>query len=150
MQGWALINASAHLVRQRSPWKASFDLDKLTSYAEFTEFVRQVSVVTATSHARGTVGKSPAQFKEIVARVLGGPSAKATWSVAVSLIAAAYHDQVQLDYVCFREYYEHTFGKKSLVEVDEEQKRIKAKASAWDVDHESFILDDDWDGDEDS
>ena len=85
----------------RGPKK--FDIDQLVKYSDFTDFVRQVSIVTATSHARGTVGKSPAQFKEIVSSVLGPASAKATWSVAVSLIAAAYHEQVVGQWTFFDE-----------------------------------------------
>ena len=34
--GWAIINGSSHVVRQRSPWKASFDLDSLRTYSDFT------------------------------------------------------------------------------------------------------------------
>ena len=73
----------------------------------------QVAVVTATSHARGTVGKSPGQFKEVIADALGKANARATWSMAVQLIAAAYHEQVQLDFECFRDYYEDKYGKQA-------------------------------------
>ena len=41
-----------YVVRQRSPWKAALDLGDLRTYAEFAEFVTQIAVVTATSHAR--------------------------------------------------------------------------------------------------
>lgn len=109
--GWAIINGSSFVVRQRSPWKEGFNLSDLTSYREYTNFVAQVAVVTATSHARGSVGKSPATFKEIVTTALSKASAKATWSMAVTLIAAAYHKQVGLDYECFREYYNATFAR---------------------------------------
>ena len=42
--------------------------------------------------------------------MLGPSSARATWGLAVSLVAAAYHEQVQLDYECFADYYRQTFG----------------------------------------
>lgn len=107
--GWARINGSHYAVRQRSAWKASFDLSQLRDYAEYAAFVSQVAASTATSHARSSVGKSPGSFKEVLAAVLGQSSARATWSMAVSLTAAAYHEQVQLDYACFSEYYKQTF-----------------------------------------
>ena len=64
-------------------------------------------------HARGTVGQSPGQFKEIITAALGKANARATWSMAVQLIAAAYHEQVQLDFECFRDYYEDKYGKQA-------------------------------------
>jgi len=107
--GWAHINGSDYAVRQRSAWKASFELGSLKKYADFAEFVSQVAASTATSHARASVGKSPGSFKEIIAAVLGPSAARATWSMAVALLAAAYHEQVQHDFECFAEYYEQTF-----------------------------------------
>jgi uncharacterized protein (DUF2252 family) len=107
--GWANINGSYYGVRQRSAWKASYNLSQLTDYADYADFVSQVAASTATSHTRSSVGKSPGSFKEVLASVLGPSSARATWSMAVALTAAAYHEQVQLDYACFKEYYQKTY-----------------------------------------
>ena len=102
--GWVELNNSAFAVRQRSPWKASMDLGVLNTYAEFAQFVTQIAVITATSHTRGSVGKAPGTFKEVIHAALGPQYARATWGVSVSMVAAAYRKQVQEDFECFREY----------------------------------------------
>ena len=108
--GWIFLNGSAFVVRQRSPWKAGFDLSSLSSYADLAEFVQQIAVVTATSHARGTVGKSPGQFKEVVSAALGMPYARATWGIAAANVASAYREQVLHDYKCFKEFVEANYS----------------------------------------
>lgn len=108
--GWIYLNDSAYVVRQRSPWKAGFDLASLSSYADLAEFVQQIAVVTATSHARGTVGKSPGQFKEVVSAALGMPFARATWGIATANMAAAYREQVLHDFECFKEFVEANYS----------------------------------------
>ena len=62
--GWVEIAGSTHVVRQRSPWKASFDMGRIES-SEFLSTVREIGTVTATSHVRGGVGKAPVMFKEV-------------------------------------------------------------------------------------
>ena len=90
----------------------------------YAEFVDQVAKSTATSHARSSVGKSPGSFKEIIAAILGPSPARSTWSMAVSLVAAAYHEQVQLDFGCFAEYYKQNF-------LAVEMMRAQPPADAW-------------------
>ena len=108
--GWVSINGSAFVVRQRSPWKAGFDLARLSSYASFAEFVDHIAKITATSHARGSnPGAAPAQFKEVIASALGSTYARATWGVTVVESAAAYRKQVLLDFECFQEYVSKNF-----------------------------------------
>ena len=102
--GWVVVDNKAYVVRQRSPYKESFDLASLKTYAEFAEYVEQIAVITATSHTRGTVGKSPGQFKEVVSSAFGSPYARATWGVSVVDIAKSYRLQVLLDFECFQEY----------------------------------------------
>ena len=87
-----------------------FDLASLQTYADLAEFVQQLAAVTATSHARGTAGTSPAQFKEVVSAALGKPFARATWGVSVASIAAAYREQVLLDFGCFTDYASSNFS----------------------------------------
>lgn len=55
--GWIVLDGKAFVVRQRSPWKASPDLGLLTDPDDFIDFMEQVAIATATSHARGTVSK---------------------------------------------------------------------------------------------
>lgn len=109
--GWIHINGSAYVVRQRSPWKSGFALDALSSYADLAEFVQQIAVITATSHARGSVSSSPGQFKEVVSAALGAPFARATWGVAVSNLAAAYREQVLLDFQCFQDFVRSNYSR---------------------------------------
>jgi Uncharacterized protein conserved in bacteria (DUF2252) len=83
--GWLLMehhnNDTSHLdeprvmpfsVRQRSPWKVSFDHDSLKNPKDFLDFVQQVAVSTATSHVSGTVAKPPGDFKHVIATPFGG------------------------------------------------------------------------------
>ena len=108
--GWIKLNGAAYVVRQRSPWKAGFDLASLLTYTDLAELVQQLAAVTATSHARGTAGNAPAQFKEVVSAALGTPFARATWGVSVASIAAAYREQVLLDFGCFTDYVKSNFS----------------------------------------
>eukprot|EP00966_Prymnesium_polylepis_P333157 7388624-Prymnesium_polylepis.2 len=102
--GWIAVRGEILSIRERSPWKSSFDLDSLRDLPEFIEFVRQTAVVTATSHARGSVGHSPSSFKEVISSVLGAPEARDAWGAQVASIAAGYREQLQLDYECFKEW----------------------------------------------
>jgi Uncharacterized protein conserved in bacteria (DUF2252) len=97
-------------VRQRSPWKVSFDLDSLQKPQDFLDFVQQVAVSTATSHVRGTVAKPPGDFKHVIATLFAGAGThqenkqrRRVWGDAVAQLAIAYHQQVILDFECFQE-----------------------------------------------
>ena len=98
--GYTTIRGGVHVVRQRSPWKASLEFDGLDK-ANFVATVRQVAIVTATSHVRGSVGKAPVQFKEVIGAALSSVEARAQWGAAVARTAAAYREQVLLDFECF-------------------------------------------------
>ena len=45
--GWAKIDERDFVVRERSPYKASFDLDELDTYQDFAEYVEQIAAATA-------------------------------------------------------------------------------------------------------
>ena len=114
--GWVLLPDSNNsqvlqpfTVRQRSPWKESPDLNKLTDAHEFTEFMELVAVATATSHVRGSVGKKPGEFKQVVRALLGKKKKRHKWGEAVAHLASAYHQQVLLDYECFDYYVKVTY-----------------------------------------
>ena len=108
--GWVMIDGRAFVVRQRSPWKASPDLDALTDKEDFTVFAEQVAIATATSHVRGSVSKSPAQFKHVLFVALEEYRHRKAWRKAVTRLAMNYHDQVLLDYDCFRKYVKENFA----------------------------------------
>ena len=46
----------------------------------------------------------------MVSAALGTPYARATWGVSVASIAAAYREQVLLDYGCFTDYVRSNFS----------------------------------------
>jgi uncharacterized protein (DUF2252 family) len=107
--GWVLLqddegNLQPFSVRQRSPWKDEFDLDDLTDHEDFTEFMSQVAIATATSHVRGTVGKTPGQFKNVIKALMDKKWQRNAWGDRVFRLASAYHEQVLLDYKCFHHF----------------------------------------------
>ena len=102
--GWITLDGRAFVVRQRSPWKSSPDLDALTDPDEFIDFMEEVAIATATSHARGTESKSPGQFKHVIASALGHWADRAAWGKAVASAAMHYREQVLLDWQCFKKF----------------------------------------------
>eukprot|EP00633_Aureoumbra_lagunensis_P008119 CAMPEP_0197321174 /NCGR_PEP_ID=MMETSP0891-20130614/63663_1 /TAXON_ID=44058 ORGANISM="Aureoumbra lagunensis, Strain CCMP1510" /NCGR_SAMPLE_ID=MMETSP0891 /ASSEMBLY_ACC=CAM_ASM_000534 /LENGTH=294 /DNA_ID=CAMNT_0042812909 /DNA_START=705 /DNA_END=1589 /DNA_ORIENTATION=+ len=101
--GYAKIRGNIFVVRQRSPWKASFDFS-LVPVSELQVTVRQLAIATATSHVRGSEAKAPVMFKQVISSALGSDSARSRWSSAIARTAAAYREQVLLDYECFRQW----------------------------------------------
>jgi uncharacterized protein (DUF2252 family) len=93
-----------YTVRQRSPWKNSPDFDTLTNADDFYEFMIEIAKSTATSHVRGSVAKAPAEFKHVIATVLAKKDKQQEWSKLVTRVAHAYRAQVELDFICFRDY----------------------------------------------
>mmetsp|Transcript_16008 Transcript_16008/g.33844 ORF Transcript_16008/g.33844 Transcript_16008/m.33844 type:complete len:724 (-) Transcript_16008:231-2402(-) len=102
--------STSYNVRQRSPYKSSFDLDTLTNHREFNEFMEQIAVDTATAHVRGTVAKSPGQFKHVIKLLLAGERNRRRWSDLVAKIAFSYRNQVLLDFECFKQYVQENFS----------------------------------------
>ena len=47
--GYLVIDGNSYNVRQRSPYKSSFDLGTLTNQREFNEFMEQIAIATATA-----------------------------------------------------------------------------------------------------
>ena len=134
--GFVKIGGRDFVVRERSPYKAEFDLGALDDYEDFAQYgsraelksikigtrcrstraeefpryVEAIAEVTATAHVRGSVGNAPATFKEVIKAVLGTSYARETWGVSVARVAMAYREQVLLDYECFVEYANATVG----------------------------------------
>lgn len=108
--GWVLIHGKHFVVRERSPWKHSPNLDEITDYHDFKTFAKQVATVTATSHTRGTPAKAPGEFKQVIAKLLGNNHRdKEMWGWAVGQITKAYSEQVKMDYQCFRSFVESNY-----------------------------------------
>ena len=107
--GWIKLDGKAFVVRQRSPWKDSPSLDSLTDPDDFIDFMEQVAVATATSHARGTAAKSPGQFKHVIASALGHWADRTAWGRAVAETANEYRDQVLLDLQCFKDFVQREY-----------------------------------------
>jgi len=116
--GWVIIDNKPFVVRQRSPWKNSPDLSELTETDHFVDFMEQVAVSTATSHVRGTVSKSPGQFKHVIASALGHYRDRTAWGKAVVEVAQEYRKQVLLDFKCFQQYVADLYPSLDLEEVD--------------------------------
>ena len=47
---------------------------------------------------------SPAQFKHVIASALYDAGNRAVWKAAVTSLARNYHEQVLLDFECFKEF----------------------------------------------
>ena len=66
---------------------------------------------------------NPDPKQEVVSAALGTPYARATWGVSVASIAAAYREQVLLDYGCFTDYVRSNFsiGPSNYIEKDPDE-----------------------------
>ena len=108
--GWVVLDGKPFVVRQRSPWKGSFDLSTLTASDDFIDFMEQTAVATATSHARGTLSKSPGQFKHVISSALRHWADRVAWGDAISDVAHEYREQVLQDFQCFKEFVEANYA----------------------------------------
>jgi uncharacterized protein (DUF2252 family) len=108
--GFVIHEGRAFIVRERSPYKASMDVDSLTDPDDFIEYTEQIAIATATAHTRGTISKSPAQFKDVIASVLGDKENREVWGLAVRRVAESYREQVNLDWECFKEYVDENYS----------------------------------------
>lgn len=78
--GYIYIDGDSYNVRQRSPYKDSFDIDGIKDHRAFDEYIEQIAIATATAHVRGTVSKSPGQFKHSIKLLLAGDRNRSRWS----------------------------------------------------------------------
>ena len=107
--GWIFLNNMPFVVRQRSPWKEDYDLDSLIDYDDILDFMEQIAIITATSHARGTAAKSPGQFKHVIASVLRHWVDRKIWGKAINDVANQYHEQVMKDFDCFTDFVKENY-----------------------------------------
>lgn len=108
--GYIYIDGDSYNVRQRSPYKESFDIESIKDHRAFDEYIEQIAIVTATAHTRGTVSKSPGQFKHNIKLLLAGDRNRSRWSKLVTQIALSYRQQVHLDFDCFKDYVKDNFS----------------------------------------
>ena len=113
--GWIMIDddngtPQPFSVRQRSPWKDSFNLDTLTHPSDFRDFSAQIAIATATSHVRGSVAKAPADFKDVIHSIMSNKATRSGWGDVVERLAHAYHEQVLKDFACFKGYVDTKYG----------------------------------------
>jgi uncharacterized protein (DUF2252 family) len=123
--GWIVLEdekgvSQPYYVRQRSPYKDEFDLDKLTNPDDFSDFVVQIATATATSHTRGSEAKAPGDFKNVIKSILGHKYNRQTWGDAVANLAFGYREQVLLDYQCFQSYVKEQYPHPSAPQSDQE------------------------------
>ena len=78
--GYIYIDGDSYNVRQRSPYKRSFNIDNIHDHRVYEEYIEQIAKITATAHTRGSVSKSPGQFKHNIKRLLAGDRNRSRWS----------------------------------------------------------------------
>jgi len=108
--GWVILDDKPFVVRQRSPWKSGYDLSSLTAPDDFIDFMEQIAVATATSHARGSLAKSPGQFKHVISGALRHWADRKTWGDAIATVAYDYREQVLLDFQCFKDWVDENYS----------------------------------------
>jgi uncharacterized protein (DUF2252 family) len=102
--GWmTLADGKTYSVRERSPWKDTFDTAELTSTTRFTNLAEQWGAILATHHARadkdwdpGIIGQS---IDSAVDALTDGDHEG--FRALVRSVARGYADQVELDYESF-------------------------------------------------
>eukprot|EP00573_Skeletonema_grethae_P001277 CAMPEP_0201687234 /NCGR_PEP_ID=MMETSP0578-20130828/1383_1 /ASSEMBLY_ACC=CAM_ASM_000663 /TAXON_ID=267565 /ORGANISM="Skeletonema grethea, Strain CCMP 1804" /LENGTH=696 /DNA_ID=CAMNT_0048171375 /DNA_START=120 /DNA_END=2210 /DNA_ORIENTATION=- len=108
--GYIYIDGDSYNVRQRSAYKNSIDIDSIKDHRAFDEYIEQIAIATATAHVRGSVSKSPGQFKHSIKSLLAGDRNRSRWSKLVTQIALSYREQVLLDFDCFEDYVKNNYS----------------------------------------
>lgn len=117
--GWFLLYNEASnsqipiSVRQRSPCgKIGIDLDDFDK-ATKTLMISLLKLRQRRQRLmlRGTVAKAPATFKDIMHAIMKKDTKnQEKWGLAVAELAKLYHKQVLLDFECFQDYVNATYG----------------------------------------
>jgi uncharacterized protein (DUF2252 family) len=103
--GWMKLHNGYYSVRERSPFKETFETKDLTTATGFIEMAGAWAKVMATDHARAVRqlrvdGKPYSIAKEIVARTTGGRN-RPDFLALVRDYAFEYANQVEVDYGYF-------------------------------------------------
>ena len=94
------------LVRERSPYKESFDTTQLTSRTRLTKLAEQWGATLATAHARADRDNNPAvipyEFEKEVQTLIG--ARKSQFKARLRSVGKSYADQVQADFASFTDW----------------------------------------------
>jgi uncharacterized protein (DUF2252 family) len=102
--GWmSLSDGNMYSVRERSPWKDTFDTTDLTTTTRFTHLAEQWGQVLATHHARADKDANaaviPYSVDYEISTITDGDHSG--FRAKVRTIAVDYADQVEYDYDSF-------------------------------------------------
>lgn len=101
--GCTVINGDSYSVRERSPFKESFDTTDLTSMTRFTKLAEQWGQILATAHSRADADHDanfvPYQFEDVMDSVADHRHAE--FRAEVYAFAKSYAAQVEADYQLF-------------------------------------------------
>ena len=101
--GCASIYGDSYSVRERSPFKETFDTTDLTSMTRFTKMAEQWGKILATAHARADKDFDsalvPTQFESVMHDLTDGEHSE--FRSELRDIAKGYADQVEADYNFF-------------------------------------------------
>lgn len=101
--GCAAMLGGSFSIRERSPWKESFDLTELTSTKRLTKLAKQWGTILATDHARADRDHNSSQvstdFDASLANVIDGNHSD--FNNRVANFGMAYAEQVNRDYQSF-------------------------------------------------
>ncbi len=106
--GCITINGSSFSVRERSPYKDSFDTSELTSITRFTKLAQQWGIILASAHARADKDHNSAyvanQFESVMHQLTD--TYHAEFRAEVLGFAKDYAAQVAVDYALFQALYQ--------------------------------------------
>ncbi|GAB6042391.1 DUF2252 domain-containing protein [Endothiovibrio diazotrophicus] len=101
--GWMILSDGDYSVRERSPFKDSFDTTELTSDTRYNKLAEQWGAILAMQHARAdkdyNAGYVPASFDKEVDEATDTHHSE--FRAQVRDIAFSYADQVEADYQAF-------------------------------------------------
>ncbi len=103
--GWITILGRSFSVRERSPFKKSFKLEKLTKRKDFFDMAHHWGTILAGGHARGDGDYNSNHIKHIFEEAVTGlvHNRRGAFQSEVRLFAESYAKQVGEDYTLFRE-----------------------------------------------
>lgn len=101
--GCVTLSGNSYSVRERSPWKESFDLTELSSTKRLRKLAEQWGIILATDHARADVDYNSSQvsvnFDTTLANAIDGNHSD--FNNRVADFGMAYAEQVNRDYQSF-------------------------------------------------
>ena len=110
--GCISINGQSFSVRERSPFKESFDTTVLTSVKRFTKLAEQWGSILATAHARADKDHNAAYVSEQFESVMHDltDTHHSAFRSEVFDFATSYAEQVKTDFALFQDLYQGQNG----------------------------------------